>query len=64
MDAYFHHHMWREVIDSRGLRMARKNTDKVNDTRAESKMKDSRRTSHRGRSPSPVAESRTFSSPT
>ena len=39
MAAYFHcdHHAWREVIDSH-LRMARKNTDKLMDTRAESKM--------------------------
>ena len=45
------------MIGSR-LRMARKNKDKLMDTRTESKLKDNRRTSHR--SPNPVAESQTF----
>ena len=57
MAAYFHHHVWREVIDSH-LRMPQKNTDKQMDTRAESKVKDNCRTSHRN--PSLVAESQIF----
>ena len=59
MAAYFNcdYHVWREVINSH-LRMARENTDKLMDTRAESKLKNS---SHRG--PSLVAESQAFSRP-